>query len=88
MIFDTKIILRTGKSFIPFFLNPFTNERIFHFTILTSKIGVGEFPMTWVVDSSHGEITVVISFHHGSTMVKWISFHQGRRPEWLNGPEW
>ena len=53
-----------------------------HFTILPSKIGVGEFPMTWVVDSSHGEMTVVISFHHGSTMVKWISFHQGRRPEW------
>ena len=55
---------------------------ICHFTILPSKIGVGEFPMTWVVDSSHGEMTVVISFHHGSTMVKWISFHQGRRPEW------
>ena len=53
-----------------------------HFTILPSKIGVGEFPMTWVVDSSHGEMTVVISFHHGSTMVKWISFHHSRGPEW------
>ena len=44
-----------------------------HFTILTSKIGVGEFPMTWAVDSSHGEMTVVISFHHGRGVVNWMS---------------
>ena len=42
----------------------------YHFTILTSKIWVDEFPMTWVVDSSLGEMTIVVSFHHGSTMVK------------------
>ena len=45
-------------------------EAKIHFTILTSKIGVGEFPMTWAVDGSHGEMTVVISFHHGRGVVK------------------